>query len=295
MFFKRIKSAFSDYFTFTTRERRGSVWLLLIVSAQLMWLFYYKHIRAPEAVDLSDFNVEILKPATTKPPDNHNVNLNDTSHQDSLFAFDPNTVGVDAMKLLGLSEKQALTVINYRSKGGVFRKKDDFSKMYSVTPALYSKLEPFITIQASAPYTSKPLKFPRHEKSVPEIVELNDASVQDLDKLPFIGLSRAERIIKYREALGGFISVEQLREVYGVDSIAYDAISARVKVDPGRIRKTNVNNDSLRHPYLPYKSVKVIRAYRRQHGNFERYEDIREVSLLNEEIYVKIAPYLTAE
>jgi competence protein ComEA len=295
MLFKKFKSVLSDYFTFTTRERRGSVWLLMIVMAQLMWLFYHHHIKEPEAIDLSDFNVEIHKITPYQPV---KINRNTFAHpttRDTLFVFDPNTVSADELKLLGLSEKQASTVINYRNKGGTFRKKDDFGKMYSVTPALYTKLEPFISISLPDPPPSKSIKYSTYEKQVPKIVELNSATVGDLDQLPLIGLSRGERIIKYREALGGFIHVEQLREVYSVDSTVFGAIVSRVKVDPGLIRKTNVNNDSLRHPYLPYKTVKVIRAYRREHGNFARTEDIRKVSLLNEEIYVKIAPYLTAE
>jgi DNA uptake protein ComE-like DNA-binding protein len=66
-------------------------------------------------------------------------------------------------------------------------------------------------------------------------------------------------------------------------------------VNPEQVTRININNDSLRHPYLSYKMVKIIRSYRKAHGNFRAPEDIRNITLFNDEIYRKIAPYLTAE
>jgi competence ComEA-like helix-hairpin-helix protein len=197
---------------------------------------------------------------------------------------------------LGFTEKQSASILNYRNKGGTFRNKKDFSKMYAVSAARYQLLEPYIVIRDSVNVsTSKKQIFKIADHSGYPIVELNTASAEDLDKLPLIGFSRAERIIKYREALGGFYSKEQLREVYGIDSTCFAAIRNRVRADPQLIRHTNINSDSLRHPYLPYKLVKVILAYRKEHGNFSQPGDIRKVTLLNEDIYLKIAPYLTVE
>jgi len=64
----------------------------------------------------------------------------------TLFPFNPNTLTLDSLQLLGFSKKQALTIIHYREKGGRFRRKEDFSKMYTVSQEKYLELEPYIII-----------------------------------------------------------------------------------------------------------------------------------------------------
>lgn len=64
----------------------------------------------------------------------------------TLFPFNPNTITLDSLQLLGFSKKQALTIIHYREKGGRFRRKEDFSKMYTVSREKYLELEPYIII-----------------------------------------------------------------------------------------------------------------------------------------------------
>ncbi len=64
----------------------------------------------------------------------------------TLFPFNPNTITLDSLQLLGFSKKQALTIIHYREKGGRFRRKEDFSKIYSVSREKYLELEPYIII-----------------------------------------------------------------------------------------------------------------------------------------------------
>lgn len=75
----------------------------------------------------------------------------------TLFPFNPNTITLDSLQLLGFSKKQALTIIHYREKGGRFRRKEDFSKMYTVSREKYLELEPYIIIpktEEEAPTTA---------------------------------------------------------------------------------------------------------------------------------------------
>ncbi|GEM_PF-1205665 len=71
-------------------------------------------------------------------------------HNYTLFNFNPNTITIDSLKMLGFSEKQALIIIHYREKGGRFRKKEDFAKMYSVSNEKYIELEPYIKIESNS-------------------------------------------------------------------------------------------------------------------------------------------------
>lgn len=80
--------------------------------------------------------------------------LQKSATRDMVFYFNPNTIPADSLQLLGLTEKQALTIVHYREKGGKFRKKEDFKKMYSVSDEFYNKVEAYIILPTQK--TSKP-------------------------------------------------------------------------------------------------------------------------------------------
>ncbi len=85
------------------------------------------------------------------------------------FKFNPNNISLDSLCMLGFSEKQALTIIHYREKGGVFRRKEDFKKMYVVDEAKYKELFPYITIQHSRPAKPAAVDLPQHSKAISDV------------------------------------------------------------------------------------------------------------------------------
>jgi len=162
------------------------------------------------------------------------------------FPFDPNTVSIEDLVRLGLSERQAETIENYRSKGGRFSSKADFKKMYVVSDSLYERLEPFIDIPK---------------------VELNTADSTALVALRGIGPFYARKIIEYRQQLGGYYSPEQLLEVYGMDEERFAPIRERLTTDAALIRPLQLwelPEDSLaRHPYLGRSAARSITRYKK--------------------------------
>ena len=161
------------------------------------------------------------------------------------FRFDPNTVSEEALVRLGLSPKQAASIGNYRSKGGRFRKKEDFAKMYVVSDSLYARLEPYIDIPK---------------------LELNSADSAALVRLKGIGPFYARRIISYRERLGGFSDIRQMMEVEGLDSVRFSGFRDDISVDTARIVKIDIWRDSLprlvSHPYIGEKVARRIERFR---------------------------------
>lgn len=105
------------------------------------------------------------------------------------------------------------------------------------------------------------------------IVELNSADTTVLKKVPGIGSVFARRIIKYRDLLGGFYSVEQLGEVYGIDEERYEAMKSWFSVDLSAIRQLLVNQLSAKelasHPYVSYKQARIIEKMIRKKGNYK--------------------------
>ena len=111
------------------------------------------------------------------------------------------------------------------------------------------------------------------------IVELNTADTLTLKKIPGIGSGYSRRIVKYRNLLGGFYSVAQLREVYGIEEELYQSLCNWFHVDTAFIAKLPVNylpQDSLaKHPYINYKQAKAIIIIRKQKGRLSGWENLQ--------------------
>lgn len=128
------------------------------------------------------------------------------------------------------------------------------------------------------------------------VIELNPADSARLTELKGIGALFAQRIVNYRNRLGGFINIDQLKEVYGMDKDRYAEMQAQVSVDPSQIRKIHINKvdfDGLKYsPYLTFKQMNAIVQFREQHGDYASLNDMRDIAILNDEILRKIEPYI---
>ncbi len=129
-------------------------------------------------------------------------------------------------------------------------------------------------------------------------LDLNLTSAKELTSIRGIGAVLSLRIIEYRNSLGGFISVNQLDEVFGLDNETLQTIKNKVTInDTIPLRKLNINQltiDSLKsHPYINWNLANAIVQFRIQHGNYDSFEKIKSIHLVNNKIYLKIAPYLT--
>ncbi len=131
------------------------------------------------------------------------------------------------------------------------------------------------------------------------IVDIGTADTSELIKLRGIGPSYARRIYKYRELLGGFSHKEQLLEVWGFTDSLYEAILPNITLsDPASLRKININTtdtSEFRHPYIRKWIASGIINYHKMHGAFTKTEDVKKTSLVDDELYRKLAPYLKTE
>lgn len=202
----------------------------------------------------------------------------------------------------------AKRIINYRTKGGQFRKKEDLQRIYDFPKELYTKLEPYITLPAKSANagfasfpkpeisaeTKIPTNAPNKESFKPVAFDLNRADTNDLKKLKGIGSKLSARIIKYREMIGGFYSENQIKEVWGLDSIVVDEILKFGTVKNPSLKKIKINEvtaEEFKHYYIRPYIAKSIIAYRLQHGNFTAKKDFEPIKLLDVKTLDKIFPY----
>ncbi|KEQ28868.1 hypothetical protein N180_20790 [Pedobacter antarcticus 4BY] len=290
------------YFGFNAREKKGILLLLLILMLLQFVPYIYEKIM-PEA-PLSPENEKLFVEYYKSMEDRVEVKITGSPEKKSLFVFDPNTLDEAGWMRLGLSKKQAMSVLNYRSKGGVFREKEELKKMYTISPGLYERLFPYIKIAVSRETEKELPKFPArpglpYRKENLNVISLNDADSLGLLQVKGIGPVFAGRILKYRERLGGFVQLEQLLEVFGMDSLRLNQLSPQLAIDTGLIRKIAINKVSVielrLHPYIGYKQAQVLAEYRKQHGNYINFASLSKVIVLSAVTLNKIAPYISFE
>ena len=208
-----------------------------------------------------------------------------------LFPFDPNTATDEDFFLLGLSAKQVRTIRNYQGKGGGFRSKSDFLKIYGISDSQKKALSDYVVIEEKA--IVKPVRNLEISKIQ---IEINSADSVELMKLPGIGNKLSKRIVKYRDLLGGFHVLTQLKEVYGLNEQVIQQIGGMVKVDPARIRKIDLNfadwAELSKHPYIQKNMARQIVKFRTKYGSIHQSSVLRDSMILNIDEYDRLKPYL---
>lgn len=214
----------------------------------------------------------------------------------SPYPFDPNTASNEDYMKMGFSERQAAVMVKYRDKGGRFFQKEDFNKLYIIDDETYKIFEPYIrisnelrpndnlyqenlndrfnnNISHQSTVASKPMK--------KVMVEVNSADSLDLLSVMGIGPVFASRIMKYRKRLGGFYDINQLKEVYGIDSSRFEGIKNQIFVDSLKIEKIDLNTVTLeqlrKHPYFDYTTAKAVIDKRIQSKGLRSLAEIRPI------------------
>ena len=129
-----------------------------------------------------------------------------------------------------------------------------------------------------------------------QAIDINSTDSAAWVALSGIGPGFAKRIMTYREKLGGFYQVDQLKEVYGLDSLWVNENKALLKVGAGIYRFLEINKlewKDFKHPYLPYGQSKVVLAYRKQHGVLKDFEALEKIQLLDLVAWKRLKPYLS--
>ncbi len=307
------KHLLKDYFSFTRKDRLFTLTVVIIIGASLLVPRLWA--PAPPPLNLGADSALVLamdtlqqrqarRPVYTKNESNpaylYERSVTNGFSEGDLFAFDPNTASFDDWQKLGLNAKTSRTITNYVSKGGRFYKPDDLLKIWGLPEGFYERVKGYVRIAGTRKEHpqfeagNKPA-YVREERK-PLVIAANDADTAALIVLPGIGSKLAARIINFREKLGGFYSVEQIGETYGLPDSTFQKIKGRLQVDGATLRKIAINTatkDELKaHPYIRWNLANAIVEYRNQHGAFKSLEELKNIVLIDDALLKKIAPYL---
>lgn len=204
------------------------------------------------------------------------------------FTFDPNSIDSPALIRMGWRPRLIKTLMNYRRNGGRFYNTEKFAGLYGLQPEEWKILKPFVRIEKASTQESK--RFP--------VLDLNRADTGDLVQLPMIGSRTAQQIVEYRDQLGGYVRINQVMELYGMGRSRWDRFSPYLSIRKTSIRTLNLNTATFSelnaHPYLKGPLAQAICDLRKQKNyHFNSVEELREIPLMNAELFRKIAPYIT--
>ncbi|HRG78544.1 MAG TPA: helix-hairpin-helix domain-containing protein [Cyclobacteriaceae bacterium] len=295
----RLKAWVRAFFGLSRRETQGFIILLPLLILSVFIMPTYHLWKASQKQDFSKESKELdsLLARWTWEEKKDSI-LKEADHV--LFTFNPNTSTKEDLIRLGFSNQLATRIHNYRTKKGRFLIKSDLLKIYGMDSGLYKRVFAFINLPEERE-TKKSALPAINETAVSlpkEKFDINQADTTQLISIYGIGSKLSQRIIKYKNQLGGFISMNQLSEVYGLDTAVINELNRKAYItsdyQPKKININSVTEKELStHPYIKYSLAKAITTYRFQHGNFNSVEDLKKIALIDETFYNKIKPYLT--
>lgn len=232
-----MENSWKAYFIFTKKELKGVFVLgsILFVSVVLGYFF----------------------------PSQKMVQNTSTSFKQNLFYFDPNSIDSAHALLLGMGPRQVATLMHYRNKGGRFYKKQDLFKLYGLSKDIIEKLLPYVVINTQ----TRPNTFNQHYRYKIKIdtknrvstyvntnnwkLDINTASEKQWIQLAKFNSSIAGNIIRYRNYLGGFTNLNQLKKVYGLTENEFFRIVPHLKIE--NINSVMPNANSMN--FMKWKSL----------------------------------------
>lgn len=209
------------------------------------------------------------------------------------FAFDPNTISADSFTLLGFTKREAATLLKYRSyRPLTFRTPEDLLRVTAINPQRIGELLPLVEIELPE---QQAMEDPELVTTEPVSIDINTATVAEWQKLPGIGPYRAQKIVDFRNKLGGFVSVEQVSTTYGLPDTSFQQVAHLLNVKPPSpalyVNRMNAEELAI-HPYLKRRTAEIIVRYRDNHGPFASAEELKKVRALTTESLERLLPYL---
>lgn len=296
-----------DFLYFNRRERNGIIVLILIIIACSLAPKLYDYL-SPSRTPLcnkDEFAQEYAQ--WIEHREDSLAKLKVVKSALSYKPFNPNDASLEELIACGVPRSVSQNIVNYRSKGGKYRKPADLLKLYAMSDSLFHSLAPYITIPQVENKTNdkkrdrvktdfvKDASFVRSIKFQHDtLIDLNTSDTTLLKMIPGIGSYTAQKIIRYRERLGGFTNTAQLLEIK-VDTTEFEKWFC-VDTASLSLQQMDINHEEfkslLRHPYFSYEQVKAIFNFKRKHGEIKSIKQLQLMEQFNANSINRLRPYL---
>jgi len=309
-----MKESIKEYLYFTLSERIGAISLVLLFVAVIY--SYNKFANQPPTVDpmlVLQQEMALLKLAlkeqehTKNETSDYNYSKQTSENATSRYSDPRKAKYQKSHKQQTQYSKPKKSTKTYSNKKPERLPQTEYK--HKVTPVSLkargsqkhapSESNSGITASAPADFSRAKTKVdrkPNYRFRKPLKVDVNKATAESFQKLYGIGPAYSKRIVKFREALGGFSAVHQVSEVYGMPDSTFQSILPNLEISPVILHKMDLNtvskDDLAMHPYLHWKQAKIIVAYRDMHGPFNHFDDLKKIHGLEQDMIEKMKPYL---
>jgi competence protein ComEA len=309
-----MKQFVKDYLTFTKKERVAVVILvvLILVIFLLPYWFPVTTMKLPADKEIAAWKRQLdqLKKTDSTATKNNNTipdmyagaGKKDKAPVIELFSFDPNNLSPDGWRRLGVRDRTIQTIQHYLAKGGKFKRPEDLQRIYGLSAGEVKQLLPYVKIITNdKQLVNEHIPKEHHSTYAPNgtpinIPDINTADTTAFIALPGIGSKLAARIINFRDKLGGFYTVDQVGETYGLPDSTFRKIKTLLQCTNSTLRQFNINEagaaDLKQHPYIGWRLANVMVEYRNQHGSFKTVDDLLKIDIITPELFKKLRPYL---
>jgi competence protein ComEA len=288
-----MQSHWQSYFIFSKNERIALVSFMVLMSTFLTAPYWYNLIMPPskeqKAIQfhLTQFAADSLLPTSSETTIAAETEGDNKRSTIILHAFNPNQIKEDDWIAMGLPAKTARTIQRYIRKGGRFRKPNDLGKIWGIRESDVERLLPYIQLEQPASiYPLTQTYSTSFNKYSP--IDINEADSAAWASMPGIGKVLSKRIIHYKQRLGGFRSVEDLRQVYGLADSVYTKLLPYLRLSVAEKEKPNLNTLTAQRLSqiggIDSEIAQAIVVYRQQNGPFQNLNGLRQLVFINDSL-----------
>jgi DNA uptake protein ComE-like DNA-binding protein len=292
MTFKTI----SSFFKFSPSQRTGILFLFgIIVILQLAYFF----------VDFGSFSK--VSPEKEKwlslQSQIDSMKQAKLDYVPKIYPFNPNFITDYKGYRLGMSVPEIDRLLAFRKQNKYVNSPKEFQVVTKVSDSLLNAISPYFKFPDWVNNKKEFKNFNKYpnaafaKKDKVVIIDINKATQEDLIKIYGIGEAISLRILKYKESLGGFVSMEQMKDVWGLSPEVIDNLNSHFKVlVTPNVKKIDINNASIKElsqfPYFNYQLAKQIVTFRSMNGDFKNSDDLTKIKGLSIDKANIIALYL---
>lgn len=286
---KNLKS----HFVFTTGEQNG-IFLLVFIIIVLQGVYFFwdfeeeNHLSTEnkEQVQIFQKQFDSLKAvaAAKKKP--------------KIYPFNPNFISDYKGYTLGMSLEEIDKLHAYREQDKWINSAEDFQKVTGISDSLLLILKPYFDFPDFLKKRNKAEEKVNAIVAIAEKRDLNQATAEELLKIRGVGEVLSERIVRYRQKIGGFVHQKQLKDVYGLEYEVIERINAKFTVEPSEnFEKLDINKATLLQLseiiYFDYELAREIIDHRLLHQKIQTFEELIKIPNFPAEKIDRIKLYLT--
>ena len=277
-----------------SRSQQNGIFLLVVLIIILQLFIFLDFSSEPKTDELDQTEIENFRRQLDS------INRTNPVAKDTIYPFNPNYLTDFKAYQLGLNTLEIDRLLEYRRSGKWVNSAEDFKNVTKVSDSILSKIAPSFRFPE---WTQKNNRFVEQKKIAEKsttISDLNVASAEDLKTINGVGEVLSQRIIKYRNSIGGFISSIQLKDVYGLSPEVIERIELKFQViTKPQVELKNINSiseDELSEiPYFNSKIAKGIISYRKLHERISSFEELSKIEAFPYDKIDRIKLYLAVE